>query len=227
MGESVGRFEAGGATPWATQAAKAHSVQVWRVRVQVWEAAQMGHSGARAGHRTQRARRLLRLELGVRLSLSSSWGPEVRIRLRVRAEERLRWGEERIFIYRLGWCSCLEAKPIGCSLFSLGESRKHETTRVSPILMRTYGREEMRMNGYMRATANVRCFFNAEAAELSLMQERRCRGIKSPRYGGAGPGSGSVGLRHQFLLCFQHGFRTIDWRIRLRRSGFGKIQALK
>jgi hypothetical protein len=55
----------------------------------------------------------------------------------------------------------------------------------------------MRMNGYMRATANVRCFFNAEAAELSLMQERRCRGIKSPRYGGAGPGSG----RQAVLAC--------------------------
>jgi len=100
--------------------------------------------------------------------------------------------------------------------------------------MRTYGREEMRMNEYMRATANVRCFFNAEAAELSLMQERRCRGIKSLDTAGQDlDQAGSVGLRHQFLLCFQHGFRTMDWRIRLivaaafGGDAFGKIQALK
>lgn len=65
----------------------------------------MGHSGARAGHTTQRAKRLLGLELGVRLSSSASLGTGVRFRLRVRGEERLRWGEERIFMYRLGCCS--------------------------------------------------------------------------------------------------------------------------
>lgn len=48
----------------------------------------------------------------------------------------------------------------------------------------------MRMNEYMRATANVTCFVNAEAAESSLMQERRCRGSCGPRYGGVGPASG-------------------------------------
>jgi len=123
MGESVGIVEAGGATPWATQAAKAHSVQVCGVRVQIWAGVQTGHSGARVGHWTQRARRVLRWGLGVRLSLSLEvWG-------RVRGEERLRGGKERIFI---GWSvlSCLGTSSIGC-FFSAWRIKDDETVQVS------------------------------------------------------------------------------------------------
>lgn len=44
-------------------------------------------------------------------------------------------------IYLSAWVvfSAWKTNSIGCSLFSLGESRNHETTRVSPILIAHLG----------------------------------------------------------------------------------------